>query len=843
MDRAITLPWRPAAAQAPKGWQANAPCKFFAQGKCRNGQACSFSHGVAPESCPPASTVQETPATSADAGEGDTRKQVQCRFYASGGCLKGVSCPFAHVDADGGVEGGGARDVDTPEMDEIEPEDTPDDWIREIGGAAVQFGDGAAVLKVSLQSDFSAVRIRMLPSNSDQAGVSKFLCDLGFEVSTDNIRVLPAGDQTHCAADVRVEDPSFAKRLFDAVDTKSAIKVDIVNAPMPNRSGFQRVECKKVYCSWHRPLRTVWLNFKTKKEASAAHSAFSSGSYKVCDATVKSHGVKGSPNAMNPQPWTVMLTEVPAGATKDDINQPIPPRMRPAHVELGKPSFVYDMATANALVKSKLMEIGALDWWEDAAKNGGKRAKARGRFRDEGVASKAAASLNGWTLPLGRGLKLRLDMQAIYSARFRVAERIFKVVKPVIDVQVPSWLAKHVFLTAYDVSRTNGHRVLRLEGESQVAVAEAKGALEKILAGEVAMDGTETIWTPAFAVNGGVFLKLKQMEETLGIAIVRNKRRSCLHLFGPPEKCKEAQPLLAKLAKEDTSTTHTIDLFDDQFTWARLGGFNEMRQALGRKVTFDSISTPKRIIVTGSEKDYLLALSMLATTTTTPTPTPDTAATLICPICFTPPEDPITTPCTHTYCTDCFEHFCSAGLTSTSLLCASSSCNTPLPLSSLQSHLPTPALEKLLSDSFTSYIRQRPSTFRYCGTPDCNQVYRVSSSATPGSEADMFTCPRCLTTVCTKCRDSHPGMTCAEHADIKSGGYAALEETKRKLGIKDCPRCKTSIEKIDGCNHVTCLGCQAHICWKCLGTFGSSRGCYDHLSLAHGGVFDRGYGM
>ncbi|KAK0616651.1 hypothetical protein B0T14DRAFT_546825 [Immersiella caudata] len=845
MNRTATLPWRPAAARDPKGWQTNAPCIFFAHGKCRNGQACSFSHSIVPKpltEMPLAANVKATsPATTSPvttSPAGDTRKQVNCRFYALGTCLRGDSCPFSH-DID--VEVGEKGEVQTPDEDEMEPDDNnPDTWIRELGGAVVQYGDGAGVLKASLPSDFSAVRIRQLPFHSTQASVRELLDGFGFVVSLDDIRVIPIGKQGLCDADIRVEDPSFAKRLAEATDPDAMIKVDIVNAPMPKASNFQRVECKKVNCSWHRPLKTVWLNFGAKRDASAAHDGFSSGSYKISGAPVKSHGVKGSHQARSFQPWTVMLTEVPAGATETDVHRPIPMHKRPAHVELGKPSFQYHTATANALVKSKLMEIGPLDWWEDAAKNGGKRAKARGRFQEEGLAAKAAASLNGWVLPFGN--KLRLDAQAIYSARFRVVERIYKVVKPVIDAQTESWRAKHVFLTAYDVSRTNGQRVLRLEGEDKGEVAEVKGALERILAGEVAMDGPDTVWTPAYAVNGGVFLKLKQIEESLGIAIVRNKRLSCLHLFGSPEKCKEAQPLLAEIAKEDTSTTHTIELTDDQFSWARLGGFNEMRKTFGRKITFDSISTPKRILVTGSEKDYRLALDKLTTREDIAAKCTEEENT--CSICWTEADDPIQTSCTHTYCTDCFENFCFAGSASSnndfSLRCAgaSSTCGKEIPLSELQDHLPSRALEKILEESFTSYIRRRPDTFRYCATPDCDRVYRVSSKGSPVA----FTCPNCLTTVCTACHESHQGITCAEHFDNKSGGYAALQKTKAKLGIKDCPKCKTSIEKTEGCNHMTCLGCKAHICWKCMETFKTSDACYAHLTKAHGGAFDTRYG-
>jgi len=682
----------------------------------------------------------------------------------------------------------------------------------------------------------------MLPSDSDQPSVSQLLKDLEFDVAVEDIRVLPIDDGTRCVADVRVEDPTFAKRLCKAVSSKSEIKIDIVNATLPRGLNSQRVECKKVHCSWHRPLKTVWLNFRSKREATAANTSFSAGTYKICNGVVKSHGVKGSFNSFNSQGWTVMLTEVPAGANKEDVSRNIPWSARPSHIEIGKPSLIYDMATANAMVKSKLIQVGALDWWEDAATNGGKRAKARGRFREEGVAAKAASDLNGWQLPFSK--KLRLDVQAIYSARFKVPERVFKVVRPVIDAQSPSWLAKHVFLTKYDASPVNGHRVLKLEGENKVAVAEAKGALEKILAGEVAMNDSDAIWTPAFAVNGAIFLKLKQIEGELGIAIVRNNRRSCLHLFGPTHKCKEALATLAKIANEDTSATHSIDLTAEQLASVRSGGFDQLRRILGRKVAFDSLSTPKRILITGTDNDRNIAFDTITNLLDTTSDDPETTDT--CAICWTDAEDPITTSCKHTYCADCFERFCFAGATSSntdfSLRCAgdSSKCEKEVPLAELQEYLSSRVFEKILEESFKSHVRRRPEAFQYCVTPDCDQVYRASSKELPTT----FTCPSCLTAVCTGCHALHQGMTCAEYVDVKSGGYAALQEAKKRLGIKDCPKCKTSIEKTEGCDHMTCIGCRTHICWKCLKTFRTGNECYDHLNRAHGsigGVFDAGY--
>jgi hypothetical protein len=39
----------------------------------------------------------------------------------------------------------------------------------------------------------------------------------------------------------------------------------------------------------------------------------------------------------------------------------------------------------------------------------------------------------------------------------------------------------------------------------------------------------------------------------------------------------------------------------------------------------------------------------------------------------------------------------------------------------------------------------------------------------------------------------------AEYKDIALGGYKALTKLKRELNIKDCPKCTTPMEKIEGC--------------------------------------------
>ena len=90
---------------------------------------------------------------------------------------------------------------------------------------------------------------------------------------------------------------------------------------------------------------------------------------------------------------------------------------------------------------------------------------------------------------------------------------------------------------------------------------------------------------------------------------------------------------------------------------------------------------------------------------------------------------------------------------------------------------------------------------------------------------------------CYQCKDFfHIGYSCEEYKQTKDPSYT--EQMLQKMGIKKCQKCKTPIQKDGGCNHVTCLKCHSHICWKCEKVFPNSPECYNHLAKVCGGIFD-----
>ncbi|KAL6880978.1 hypothetical protein J3F83DRAFT_720524 [Trichoderma novae-zelandiae] len=841
-------------------WRAATPCRFFQLGSCTRGSSCPFSHSngisMRPAAEPPKRGVQVEKARSnghPTAAAAPESAKPACRFFKSGNCVYGERCLFRHAEED--LAPREAVPAVDAVSDAIEDEPKKDDFTRTIGGAFVQFEAGAHVSKIRLPSDFSAVRISGLPQGTSEQSVRDMLAERGFDISVDDVYMLHMDGS--CGASIRSDDPSFAKRLcamFHSGDAWEGIKLYAtpIAAAMPSGHNARRVDCKKVHISWHKAVRNAWLNFGSEDVAQRVRDLFSKGTYRILDQKVTTgaatearpafHSYSWSPsrNSVN---WTVLLTEVPAAAEKKDISQAITlERNRPRHVEVGPPTYSTDAEEASAMIRSLLTNIGPLEYFEVTLETNARRVKATARFLDESDARRAATELDKKELPFHP--KARLTVQMVYSAKFKAGSNIYDAVYTRILAQQKTWKGKNVFFKAYNsTDPLKRFRLLKIEGESADDVAVAKADLESILAGVVAKGDGVTLWDSSLKANGELFQAIKKLEAELSVTILRDRGKSELRLFGSRPRCEQAERRLVELIRvESMSTTaRVIELEPHKFFWACHGGFRKIAARLGpEKASFDIISTPKKIVISGSLEDYDVALAIVEGREQVAEPVvqqgPDDAAQE-CSVCWTEAEAPVKTSCGHVYCQECFERSCTVGDVAAAdfaILCHGNqgNCKNVIVAEDLQEHLSSAALEEVLEQSFSSYIKRNPGEFRYCPTPDCSYIYRVSP------EARTQNCSSCLRPTCSACHEPHVGMSCAEHQDIKSGGYQAFMKLKKELGIKDCPKCKTPLEKIDGCNHMTCIACQSHICWVCLMTFPNGKGIYEHMGRLHGGHID-----
>jgi len=117
---------------------------------------------------------------------------------------------------------------------------------------------------------------------------------------------------------------------------------------------------------------------------------------------------------------------------------------------------------------------------------------------------------------------------------------------------------------------------------------------------------------------------------------------------------------------------------------------------------------------------------------------------------------------------------------------------------------------------------------RWCPTPDC-ETPLVGKRWTK-----KLKCHKCGVLTCFKCgKEYHKSTPCSlEEREF-------LEWAKDKK-VKNCPRCKIRVTKVDGCNVMTC-SCGHKFCWLCLRSV--SRNHYKAWNLIYGcpGMQNEGY--
>lgn len=641
-----------------------------------------------------------------------------------------------------------------------------------------------------------------------------------------------------------MEDPLFAKELGARLkNQRSALSA----APLPIDA--RKTNCRKVYISWHKATRSVWVNFGSGEIADRVAQKFNEGRYKCLGQSVKSSTGRRSLSrgrrggfSYNPVTWTITLSDVPSYATSKDVEGAIvSPHDKPRHIEMGSISYRASDAEVSVEVRSRLEEHGPLESFYLAPTSKGKRVKATAWFQDEADA-RSACSLNNSSLDILK--KGRLTVTLVQSAKIKVPTTVYFASKSRIDKESKAWKERHLAFHVYS-DTLQRFTTLKVEGDNGKDVANARKTLDEILSGVVLTDGENAVWGSTLSGNGSAYKKLKSIEKELHAVITRDKSRRQLKFYGPLEKFHQAVHQVTDMLREESSASYEIDLKHHQFYWMVHGGFKSIEQALGKNVAVFNVVS-RKIIINGTQRQYETALAIMdgkhVVEIRPPLDGPSTPEG-DCPICFCEADTPIQTSCKHIYCLECFEDCCkSAASTSKDefqVKCQGDegTCSTVFALRELKDHLSSSVFEIVLKSSFEEYIQRHPESFRYCPTPDCGYIYRCTiASGSLDSKPPAYTCPNCFEPLCTSCHARHGNYTCAEYKDIASGGYEALERLKRELNIKDCPKCTTPMEKTEGCNHMTCGGCRAHICWVCMAVFETSGSCYEHMNKKHGGI-------
>ncbi|CAF3638312.1 unnamed protein product [Rotaria sp. Silwood1] len=132
----------------------------------------------------------------------------------------------------------------------------------------------------------------------------------------------------------------------------------------------------------------------------------------------------------------------------------------------------------------------------------------------------------------------------------------------------------------------------------------------------------------------------------------------------------------------------------------------------------------------------------------------------------------------------------------------------------LLSHGATDLFHKYDDQLARQSLEQNPNYF-VCPYSDCRlgQFQDMTRNTTA-----CITCVYCQRMICSFHRTVwHTDMTCDKYDQCQT---SANHSTKLwlKRHTKLCPKCRRPIEKILGCDHITCI-CRYEFCWECLANF------------------------
>ena len=678
----------------------------------------------------------------------------------------------------------------------------------------------------------------------------KCLYDHGTETETEGGDVTDARDgrdkrlrnDADALSEPKIEDDpvveseasseEFESRLLLGVSVKFGPGAQVVDVEFPTDCSTAQVNT--VSCTWYKPSRIAWLHYNNISQAKKVEEFISSGGLRIARRKIQALLQKPDERFQDVKPTiiSVQLRNLDICTPQSLIERRIPKRFTPMNVIMGKASYSMSIPEAEGYVKTLLDGVGPLEAWEPNSTMSATQVKAIARFQTAEDACKAVSQLNGHIM--AQMANSKLFVRHVISVKFNVPRAMYSSIQEELNqLRSQIWDTGHVHIKAYPLTDpTQKFIALRVYGDDAKAVAKVKHAFEKIVAGDVAMNGDLAIWDDFFIGSEGLKF-LNELSYTARGYIYRDTRKHRLSLYGSADCREKLRSTLIEKVDSLAKTTHEIPLSAEDLEKALHGGLRRIVSSLGKqKVSFDRRRHPQVITITGSARDFKTARDLLDQAVASDVddltldeninrrPPPD------CVVCWTEAEHAYRTPCDHFYCAGCFAAQCcsSAGEGDLPLRCLgdSGSCARVFALSEIKQALAAlstttttteaAGFEKLLENSFVMHVRLNPKSFQYCPTPDCQQIYRVVSKhdndgggGVGGGTGVSITCPTCLTSICTKCQvTAHDGMTCEVYQRLVRDGEEEFREWKRENGnrVKDCPVCEVPIEKAYGCNHL-----------------------------------------
>ncbi|GKT64326.1 ariadne ring protein [Colletotrichum tofieldiae] len=321
-------------------------------------------------------------------------------------------------------------------------------------GARVFFGPGAEVTRVSLSTDFTAIRLWDIDDKASIKSIWKGLAaTCGYKAHQHQIYIKEGSRGTVRFADLAVDDMHFAQNIcrgFQEIDRKhgSRLSDDVRKIPsfvpwLPEPQ-FAATDSRTLLLTWRKPTKTAMLVFRNGCKARELARLFHDGLMEAFDSHVRAEVI-----SMPCQRTAVQLSGLQTHFSNTDVVKRIPQDLTPNGVFSSPPS-VYrakDRLADLAALAERLQSVGpvAYDLCPQPVTDG-HTTSATVRFVDEADARRAVRKYDNTVLPFQRGGVLHVA--PIFTAQFTVPYRWLRNPKaplgrlrakyPQVDIKVSS---------------------------------------------------------------------------------------------------------------------------------------------------------------------------------------------------------------------------------------------------------------------------------------------------------------------------------------------------------------------------------------------------------------------
>ncbi|XP_009111429.2 uncharacterized protein LOC103836882 [Brassica rapa] len=168
--------------------------------------------------------------------------------------------------------------------------------------------------------------------------------------------------------------------------------------------------------------------------------------------------------------------------------------------------------------------------------------------------------------------------------------------------------------------------------------------------------------------------------------------------------------------------------------------------------------------------------------------------------------------CFHRICFECMRNYITHSLRHRSrLICPNTGCKSELKPADCNRIADPDQLALMVERKAEETIDVSDRV--YCPNPRCSIL--MSARGLPVVDPALTGARKCLgcgLRFCVNCKmEWHTKLSCAEFRKTKAytkSGTAVFDATARELGLKKCRRCLCTVERAEGCKHMTCTFCK-----------------------------------